>query len=219
VYLSRLILDPRSRRIQRELEEPYEMHRSIMRAFADCLQAGADRILWSVDQRSATGPVLIVQSRSKPDWTWTADNGGGRYLESERGEPAVETTRLQHRLAEGQVHGFCLRANPTIKRRFAVSGDHKRIGIEAEDDQLAWLRRKADEGGFRILEVRVTREDPVKGVIRRKGARHALHLIAVRFEGLLSVTDPALLRKTLVRGLGSGKGMGFGLLSLEPGRP
>ena len=33
MYLSRLILNPRSRRVQRELAEPYEMHRSLMKAF------------------------------------------------------------------------------------------------------------------------------------------------------------------------------------------
>ena len=38
MYLSRLILNPRNRRVQREIAGPYQMHRSIMRAFPDNLQ-------------------------------------------------------------------------------------------------------------------------------------------------------------------------------------
>ena len=38
MYLSRLILNPRHRRVQREVANPYEMHRSLMRAFPDNLK-------------------------------------------------------------------------------------------------------------------------------------------------------------------------------------
>jgi CRISPR system Cascade subunit CasE len=37
---------------------------------------------------------------------------------------------------------------------------------------------------------------------------------AVRFDGLLVVTDPERLRHALRAGIGSAKGFGFGLLSL-----
>ena len=40
--------------------------------------------------------------------------------------------------------------------------------------------------------------------------------LAVRFDGLLAVTDPALFRNTLQTGIGSAKAFGFGLLSLAP---
>ena len=41
---------------------------------------------------------------------------------------------------------------------------------------------------------------------------------AVLFEGVLEVNDPALLEKAIQEGIGSGKGFGFGLLSLAPVR-
>ena len=50
--------------------------------------------------------------------------------------------------------------------------------------------------------------------LHRNGATHKLRLLAVRFDGLLQVTDPDRLRETVRRGIGSGKGFGFGLLSL-----
>jgi hypothetical protein len=47
--------------------------------------------------------------------------------------------------------------------------------------------------------------------------QHDLNLIAVRFDGQLQVTDPVTFSDTLERGIGSGKGLGFGLLSLARG--
>jgi CRISPR system Cascade subunit CasE len=38
--------------------------------------------------------------------------------------------------------------------------------------------------------------------------------LAVRFEGVLEVTDPDQLLQTVSEGIGSAKGFGFGLLSL-----
>ena len=89
------------------------------------------------------------------------------------------------------------------------------MGIDTEGDQLDWLRRKGESSGFRILNVEVTREETVEGIIRREGLAHRLNLLAIRFDGLLCVTDPSLLKKTIARGIGSGKGMGFGLFTLE----
>ena len=35
LYLSRLILNPRSRQVMSEMAHPYEMHRTLMRAFPE----------------------------------------------------------------------------------------------------------------------------------------------------------------------------------------
>jgi len=39
---------------------------------------------------------------------------------------------------------------------------------------------------------------------------------AVEFQGVLTVTDPALFRTTFTTGIGSAKAFGFGLLALAP---
>jgi len=119
---------------------------------------------------------------------------------------------LELHLAVGQVLAFRLRANPTVKR------DGKRRGLVQEEDQRAWLERKAADGGFRVLSARITREGAVRGKVRRGDEKHNLLLLAVRFDGLLQVADPERLVATVRRGVGSGKGFGFGLLSLAPAR-
>jgi len=208
MYLSRLILNPRSRRVQQEIADPYQMHRSIMRAFPDGLDYGAERVLFRLEVHPRSGvPVLLVQSHSEPDWSWLSQPGARGYLlPVDEPNPAVKAFDL--RLAPGQVLAFRLWANPTVKRR------GRRLGLYREEEQMAWLQRKSTVAGFRLLEVRIGKRDVVGGRIHRQGTTHNLRLLGVQFEGLLQVADPDRLREGVCHGLGSGKGLGFGLLSL-----
>jgi CRISPR system Cascade subunit CasE len=215
MYLSRLILNPRNRRVQREVANLYQMHRSIMRAFPDELQPEDERVLFRLEAHPRTGPLtLLVQSWNLPDWSWLAEPGARGYLQPV-GEPNPAVKSFDLNLAPGQVLAFRLRANPTVKRKFE-SGDHKRVGLYREEEQIDWLKRKAEQGGFRVLSVRTSNQSDVRGRIRRDKAIHKLRLLAVQFDGLLQATDPDHLRETIRQGIGSGKGLGFGLLSLAP---
>jgi hypothetical protein len=55
-----------------------------------------------------------------------------------------------------------------------------------------------------------------RGTKGPSGASLPLALLAVRFDGVLAVTDVVQFAATLEAGIGSGKGLGFGLLSLAP---
>lgn len=220
MYLSRLILNPRSRRVQRELAQPYEMHRSIMHAFRSDLQAGEERVLWRVDEHPRLGLMLLVQSRELPDWSWLAEDGARGYLlPADEPNPAVKAFDLQP--ATGQIFTFRLRANPT--KRLGKSAEYdkgKRVGIYDEEEQRAWLARKGEQHGFRVLQVQVSRDDKIKDekAIERDGKVHDLELLSVQFDGILQVTDPDKLIAAVEAGIGSAKGFGFGLLSLAPAR-
>jgi CRISPR system Cascade subunit CasE len=213
MYLSRLILNPRNRRVQREVADAYQMHRSLMQAFPDDLTEGDERVLFRLEQNGRSrGLILLVQSWTLPDWSWLAEPGARGYLLAvDEPNPAVKSFGLE--LALGQVLAFRLRANPTVRRRFK-SGDHKRVGLYREDEQRAWLKRKGESGGFRVLSARSGRKEVAQGRVRRGGKAHRVQMLAVQFDGFLEVTDPHRLRECVRRGIGSGKGLGFGMLSL-----
>jgi len=212
MYLSRLILNPHNRRVQREVAEPYQMHRSIMRAFPDDLAKGAERVLFRLETARTGALTLLVQSLTLPDWSWLAEPEARGYL-LPVGEPNPAVKSFDLNLAPGQVLAFRLRANPTVKRRFDEE-THKRVGLYREEEQIEWLKHKGEQGGFRVLSVRISNQDAVNGYIRRDEERHKLKLLAVQFDGLLQVTDPDRLCDAVRQGVGSGKGLGFGLLSL-----
>ena len=215
MYLSRLILNPRNRRVQREVADPYQMHRSIMRAFPDDLDEQTERVLFRLEPHPRTGtPSLLVQSLTHPDWSWLAEPGARGYLlPVDAPNPAIKSFDLS--LVPGQALTFRLRANPTVKRKFK-DGQHKRVGIYREEEQIEWLERKAGWGGFHLVSVNTRRQETVGGRIRRDGATHKLRLLSVQFDGLLQVMDPERLGQAVRQGIGRGKGLGFGLLSLAP---
>jgi CRISPR system Cascade subunit CasE len=216
MYLSRLILNPRSRQVRRELSNPYELHRTILQAFPDQDQGGPGRVLFRLespaDRPAQAGLALLVQSDKEPDWGWLAATAGYLWAGPEQ-NPACKSFDLSFQ--PGQRLYFRLRANPTVKRKFPGESASKRVGLYKEEEQQAWLARKAEQGGFQILSSQATAEGKVGGQIHRStGESHNLNLLAVRFEGLLQVTDPERFRQSLQGGIGSGKGLGFGLLSL-----
>jgi len=219
MYLSRLTLNPRHRRAQREMANPYELHRTLMRCFPDGLDREQERVLFRVETEPPSAlprATVLLQSVLEPMWAWLEDNGARGYLLR-----PPETKPFDLHLAPGQVLAFRLRANPTEKHWYAdkdkPDGEKRphRDPLYREEDQRAWIERKGEQGGFCVLRVAVAPEgNNLAWQSVQTGPRRKLTLFAVQFDGLLQVTDPDRLRETVRQGIGSGKGFGFGLLSL-----
>jgi CRISPR system Cascade subunit CasE len=217
MYLSRLILNPRNRRVQKEIADWYELHRTIMNAFPDDLDDDEERVLFRVEEWRRGGDLtLLIQSWTMPDWTWLAEPGARGYL-LPVGEPNPAVKQFDLNLAPGQRLAFRLRANPTARRRCS-DGQRRRVGLYDEEEQIDWLERKAERGGFDLLAARGSGQTTVGGCVYRNGKKHELTLFSVQFDGLLAVADPGELERTVREGVGSAKAFGFGLLSLAPPR-
>ena len=243
MYFSRLILNPHSRWVQRELANPYELHRTLLRAFPensfhrerdDHECAG---VLYRLDMLSPHNDfVLLVQSQMVPDWSFLLDHGPADYLlrTDPFGEenPAVKARTLAFR--PGQMLNFRLRANPTKRLgKTAQTNSGKRVGLYTADQQTTWLQRKADQHGFLLRRVQISQDERIKreqtipvrvqpnsdaASISTEQAkkRQKLELFSVQFDGILQVTDPDRFLTAIQAGIGSGKAFGFGLLSVAP---
>jgi len=214
MYLSRLILNPRTRRVQRELANPYELHRTLMAAFPEDLPAG-ERILFRVDLDARTGvPSVLLQSRTRPDWAWLGNPGARDYFVQ-----APETKPFDLTFSPGQTFAFRLRANPTVKHAVPDQKQGRRDPLYREEEQRVWLTRKGERNGFQIRRVTLIQEgNQLAWKARKNGDKCKLTHFAVRFDGLLEVTDPDALWEAVQTGIGSAKSFGFGLLSLAPAR-
>lgn len=217
MYLSRLILNPRNRRVQKEVADRYQLHRTLMTSFEDDLGRGEERVLFRLDE-SHRGQELtmLVQSWTMPDWSWLAASGARGYLlpVSQR-NPAMKSFHLD--LRRGQRLAFRLRANPTARRRCS-DGERRRVALYDDSEQMDWLERKAQQGGFALVSVRSGGQTTVGGSVYRSGTKHELTLLSIQFDGVLDVRDPHRLRDAVRQGIGSGKAFGFGLLSLAASR-
>lgn len=217
MYLSRLRLELYARQVRRDVADPYQLHRTLSRAFPGSADGGPGRVLFRVEVDPTTeGAVVLVQSDKQPEWANLPDD----YA-------SVEVKPFDPSFTVGQPLVFRLRASPSRKIGTTLKTDRlagkpksngRRVGLLHEEEQRDWLSRKADEGGFRLLDVTVTREQlDLRGQFLRVGKReHAISLVVVRFDGLLAVTDPERFHSTLRAGVGAAKGFGFGLLSLAP---
>ncbi len=250
IWLSRLILNPQSRQVRSELAQPYEMHRTLLRAFPKALVGGEGirhkcGILFRAEVNDyRNGVIVYVQSVLKPDWSFLATRSDYLVMGVPPPNPAWKDVSGAHQSVQvGQVLSFRLRANPTKRiakdTRFAGALRGKRVGLLREEEQIAWLIRKGRErergvpGGFEILmrdvenrdggitqlpRVSVRPEGKQRGLKVEAGRSHEMRHLAVRFDGLLRITDAAAFRETLTRGIGSAKAFGFGLLSVAPPR-
>lgn len=218
MYLSRLFLNPRSHQVQRELSDRYQLHRTILAAFPESLPAD-ERVLFRLEESDNGQVLLLVQSQTSPNWNALAHKSPDYLLapvDLPQGStnPAVKSVDLK--LRAGQNLSFRLAANPTIKKKFEVDKESKRIGIDQEDEQVEWLKRKLELAGSQLLAVRTSRPGTLKTSLYRQEEKHQLTLTAVQFDGVLQVKDVSLLLSAVNQGIGSAKGLGFGLLSLAP---
>lgn len=225
MYLSRLILNPRSRQVQRELADPYEMHRTISRSFRkekfrDNESSG---ILFRVDLNPKMGiPTLLVQSKEKPDWDYLRTIRKDYLLDENSLPPGMENSawkEINMQLHTGQALAFRLRANPTVKKDREGKKQGQRVGVINEENQRAWLKRKLESAGAALVAVNISNGQLLRGkLFIEKEDDKRMRFLSVQFDGILKVKDPAVLQATLQAGIGSGKGLGFGLLSLAPAR-
>lgn len=226
MYLSKLILDPRSRDVRRDLGNLQDLHRTIMKAMPQARQdEGGARsqfgVLFRVDTGRDGRPQVLVQSTDRPDW---------RALPRDYLVCAAESKSVDRQFAalrSGTVLIFRLLANPTRRatgRR--TSGDRdestwagKRIELVTEADQLDWLIRQGAQNGFEIPSLAGTDGVPDVTVISsskvqgRKG-KCRMSFGAVLFEGRLRIREVEAFHQALQRGIGRGKAYGFGLLSI-----
>ena len=206
MYLSLLEIDSRSHIARTWLGNPYRVHQRLLMAFPN---ADPGRILFRIEDEWAP-PRIVVQSEAEAEWD-TAFGGFGILA-----SPAQQKT-LSIDVAAGDVCRFRLRANPTKRLSAGCPGkkvDGPRVGLFKEEDQRAWMERKASSAGFELLSIDVR---PLSTIVSRKNPakdRARQSHLAVQFDGRLKVTDPRGLEAAVRKGMGTAKAYGFGLLSL-----
>lgn len=176
--------------------------------------------LFRIDPLPGGRAMILVQSAVWPDWEYAFHNAG--YLLA--APPQVQS--FDPCFTQGQILRFRLAANPTRRlSQHSLEADGqpietKWIGkrIPVRNEQLFdWLARRAEPAGFSVEED-CTEIQPGYIYVNKKKAQKdkGQRLRSVRYDGILQVTDPDGLRKTIIQGIGPGKAFGFGLLSLAP---
>lgn len=222
MLLHRIHLDPRCREARRDLADPYQLHSTLCRAFCEPdRKCPEGEFLWRLEpETDAAGlPRILVQSRSMP--TWSRIGVQGWLAETDSAVDLIDRLKLDA-LKVGKRFRFRLRANPCVKR------DGKRLGLLRLEEQEKWIARKGEQHGFALpklvsfdlselskdrIDVRVSQEQMLGG---KQHAGNGIRVFSVLYDGVLTVTEPDKFKDMLQIGIGHGKVMGLGLLSVVP---
>ena len=233
--LSRLLLSARSRAARAWLADCHALHRAVMSGFpavgSEAARAALG-ILYRVEPMTEPPSIpVLVQSKHEPHWMLETDaitkiekpksldgllsgiQNGGRY----RFRLLANPVRRVHRRAT-----LDLDSQSTRQRVENAGAVGKRVELTREADQVAWLERRAEAGGFAVLTVRpfpADRDIPsllAAGATKMDGRRDGGKLTFgnVLFEGTLGVIDAGHFRNAVATGIGPGKAFGCGLLSI-----
>lgn len=232
-YLSRLILNPISRYVQRDLADVFQMHRTILSGFPqteDRKKKARESfdVLFRIDFLPQSQMlILLIQSDQEPRW----NNLASDYLNMNISEPnpAIKSIdNIIEQLQNKMFLNFKLRANPTRK----IKNDKKngaRVPITDAAKIIEWLKRKGLDGGFKVFSV-ISSPEPMKTGFKKNNDlnstkkpvsseilhsfHHDLTFNGVVFSGTLQISDKIKFSETIKKGIGSGKAFGYGLLSI-----
>lgn len=188
IYLTKMVLNPRSNQVRSEIGKPQELHRTISRAFPAVENTPGTpkheqktprneyNILHRLDiERHRGKAFLLVQAEHEPDWSFL----GPDYADELETKEISEKYRA---IKNGMRLFFRLQANPS--KRAANKGKsqndddqdgfdakfrgskRRRIAIHKEDEQIEWLARQGERYGFKLSNLKVNQT--VYNVISQK---------------------------------------------------
>jgi len=205
MFLSKLKLDLNKKtELRTSIADPYFQHRVVMSGYG----ISPGRVLFRLEAPSfppseGGDASILVQSQKAPDWSRSRLDCGRAYY---------DVRKFSLTYSAGERYIFRLRANPTVKKKLPYRPNGARVGIDSEEYQRNWLRKKGLDNGFLVIDT-VVRDE---GLVRSSGSgkRRPLAFKSVRFEGVIEVTSTEKFERSIKDGIGSAKAFGFGLLSM-----
>lgn len=209
MYLTRMELDVGKRDTRKALLSPSLFHGAIESSF----RGERERRLWRIDELQGRYYLLLL-SEQTPDLSHMANQFG--VEESGQLWQTKSYDALLERIRAGSVWQFRLTANPTKSVKSPEMGRRGTVCAHITPEyQLKWLLDRCETHGFSINpEEVIVSKSQWQRFYKGDQRKRPVSLLSVAFEGILTVTDEARFRKTLIEGIGRGKAFGLGLLTV-----
>ena len=208
MYLSRIMLDTKKRKTMYALNSPSIIHGMVEKSFCGVRQ----RNLWRLDNLAGE-LYLIVLSVNKPDFNELINQIG--YDGSSAETKAYD--RLVDSVEKNESYRFRLVANPTVSSsKNSVRERGKVYAHVTEGFQRKWLLDRSEKNGFHLDDnsFEITQNKWFSFFKKQNDQNKKVKLLAVTYEGVLSVTEPLLFKNLLIHGIGREKAYGMGLLTI-----
>ena len=167
------------------------------------------RKLWRPDTLAGERYLLIL-SENRFDLSGVARQFG---YDSSYESKSYDT--LLDRITDGSRWQFRLTANPTIQKYDTKRGRGKVIAHITPEHQGEWLKKQAEKQGFALKDGEWLVTGSRWYIFRKKRyKKDRVRMLAVTYEGVLTVTDAQAFKNALVKGIGREKAYGMGLLTV-----
>lgn len=117
-----------------------------------------------------------------------------------------DVSEILESIKVGSEHLLVVRLNPVVTR--FIGGKNRRVALESPKIK-AWLDQTLVKHGCNLNFA-----FKVEGVRRSRKGFHTISLMSVLVNGVATVSDPVLFRTAVEKGIGHGKGLGFGFLNI-----
>lgn len=203
MYLSRVAIDSKKHETMSALYNLERLHGMIENSFS----GERKRNLWRIDQLHGKDYLLLLSPVPPQNNTLPEQIGfSGENWETKDYE------KLLTRIKEGSKWRFRLIANPTVAK-VEEKGERGTVkAITVVPKQREWLINQSIKKGFQLLDMQF---DVVRSEwkVFKKGSKEN-RILAVTYEGILTVSDVELFRQTLQKGIGREKAYGMGLITV-----
>jgi len=193
MYISKVLIDVKIPAVRHDLNSPDLFYNTIKSMTGDTKPVYRIENV-PLNQTGFIQPVLVV-SAARPDIHKSGKPAG--YF---RG---VETLDYSIPVREGMVYRFFIKANPSVKIFF------KEYDVDTDEARLKWFETESSPNGFKVIDCKCSDDGYI--VSHKKGRK----LSSVIFEGALKVYDKDKFNSSLYKGIGRGRSLGLGLLSVE----
>ncbi len=206
MYLSRVKLDVTRTRTMQALVNPGILHGAIERAEG---LSSRTRKLWRLDDLRGKKYLLVLSEKAIDFSDVAAQFGYDDAYEAKCYDG------LLARVTNGSQWQFRLKANPTIQKYDCQKGRGKVLAHITSAHQETWLKTRAAQNGFCLSDGEFLAMNSRWYKFQKNRTVHSsVRLLAVTYEGVLTVTDAAAFRNALIHGIGREKAYGMGLLTI-----
>lgn len=209
MFLSNLILNPKSWAVQRDLSNIYELHRTLMATLDSDVKREEASLLFRVNEpaRGERSLTVLMQSVILPDWTVLEERAD--YLL----EKPVKTKTVNLALNPARSYRFYFRGNPVYRD----NASRKIRPVYNAEQMQCWLERVFSKNGMRITPDTILIRKIPRIIAYKKdaeGKNLKVSINPVDFSGVFEIANPDLFKVAWRDGIGKGKAFGCGMLSV-----
>ncbi len=202
MILTKYDLDLRSPSARQALLDCEDMHRNIQALFGGSRRDAG--VLYRM-RKTDRGCGIYILSACPPECGEEALRLGMVCVGSKDLSP-LESLFLKDRMFR-----FELLTMPAKKESDRSKKNSRRRVLRDPEERLNWIKRKAEQNGFRLLSV----SEEEGETLRARKQTGELWLHTTLFTGILQITEPEEFRTAWKNGIGPEKAYGLGMLMLR----